>query len=406
MPSAAEPRPEYSEKMPLTASALDQLDEQMADADSRIRQDEHAAALTPDLQQQGGLLFDRVTSSEVPESGDMRANVESFVASKASHSHSHPHSQANNNFSTSSPPSAAFPPPDAALSQILDDASLPMTDYIVDGLTYRSPDTLGTLIEVGPSPGKGLAVFALRDLTPGTLLLSERPLVALNDNGARADPLDGLVNALPPVLKRAYRSLHGYQEVPSPSSPPPTSAAAAAAAAVTGTSPQRKRRAPPPRESLNRRVLYSNGFAIETTTTAVFGLASRINHSCIPNARFKWNAETRRMDFVVLVKLLEGEEVTIDYGHRKGHLKKYYGFECDCGGCTEWGSVSTSEEGSDGVIGDEVEGQDTEVRLVQKDGFWRPVEVAAIAEVDASGMNGEDGGKGDKENAKPDIQGS
>jgi len=39
--------------------------------------------------------------------------------------------------------------------------------------------------------------------------------------------------------------------------------------------------------------------------------------------------------------MLEGEEVTVDYGHRKGYLKRIYGFDCECGGCTEVGTVST-----------------------------------------------------------------
>lgn len=254
-----------------------------------------------------------------------------------------------------------------------------MTDYIVDGTIYRSPDTLNTLITIGPTASKGLAVFALRDLPPHTLLLSERPLIALNDDGARSDPLDGLVNALSPPLKRAYRSLHGFSTFSSSSS--------------TGTSTQKKTAPRLPRESLNRRILYSNGFAIQRTTTAVFEIASRINHSCVPNARFRWDEETGRMDYYTVRKVLEGEEVCIDYGHTKGRLLKYYGFECGCGGCTEWGSVTTttttattrssgdgkSEEGTLEGEPDENDGMEEDVRLVQVDGLWRPVEVAQIA---------------------------
>lgn len=243
-----------------------------------------------------------------------------------------------------------------------------MTDYIVDGTIYRSPDTLNTLITISPTPTKGLAVFALRDLPPHTLLLSERPLIALNDDGARSDPLDGLVNALAPPLKRAYRSLHGFSSTPSRSTTAKKSV---------------------PRESLNRRVLYSNGFAIQRTTTAVFEIASRINHSCVPNARFRWDEEAGRMDYYTVKKVLEGEEVCIDYGHTKGRLLKYYGFECMCGGCTEWGSVTNSTSG-DGKSTEEASGEDDDdgmegvdekedVRLVQADGLWRPVEVAQIA---------------------------
>ena len=52
--------------------------------------------------------------------------------------------------------------------------------------------------------------------------------------------------------------------------------------------------------------------------------------------------------------LLEGEEVTVDYGHKKGALLRMYGFECQCGGCTEWGSgVSTSSSENGEAAGKE-----------------------------------------------------
>lgn len=226
-----------------------------------------------------------------------------------------------------------------------------MADYTVDDTIYRHPETLDILISIVPTPDKGLAVFALRDLAPHTLVLSERPLLVLNDDGARADPLDALVHALAPPLQRAYRALHGFTTAPTT-----------------------------PRESRNRRVLYNNGFAIGRSTTAVFEVASRINHSCVPNARFRWDEAAGRMDYYVVRKVLEGEELCIDYGHTKGRLLKYYGFECACGGCTEWGSVTSSGAASERLLdGSRAEGRDAEVRLVQEDGLWRPVEVAEIA---------------------------
>lgn len=291
----------------------------------------------------------------------------------------------NNNNISSTPPSTHHPLDPSAPIPL-------MTDYTIDGTIYRSPDTLNTLITIGPTPTKGLAVFALRDLPPHTLLLSERPLIALNDNGARTDPLDGLVNALSPPLKRAYRSLHGFSSSSSTSN-------------GTTTTTTTKAKCAPPRESLNRRVLYSNGFAIERTTTAVFEVASRINHSCVPNARFRWDDEARRMDYYTVTKVLEGEEVCIDYGHTKGRLLKYYGFECACGGCTEWGSVTSSGGGGDdggaGVNSASSEGGagagGGEVRLVQVDGLWRPVEVPEIAAaVAAVAVDGD----GDEEKAR------
>ena len=49
-------------------------------------------------------------------------------------------------------------------------------------------------------------------------------------------------------------------------------------------------------------------------------------------------------------KILRGEQITIDYGHSVGKLKRYYGFDCDCGACTPDGSS----------VGEDSEGQMTE----------------------------------------------
>lgn len=196
--------------------------------------------------------------------------------------------------------------------------TLENANYVVGGIVYRSPETVGTLIEVRGSQGKGLGVYALRDVEADDLVLREKPLVEFADNGSRADPLDGLVNGLDPALRKAYRSLHGFTPL------------------AKGV------------ESLNRRVLYSNGFAIGDTTTAILEMGSRFNHSCVPNTQFQWNAEKGMMEYRAGRKILEGEEITIDYGHKRGHLKRYYGFECDCGSCV------TSHE----VLGDAVKAKE------------------------------------------------
>ncbi|RDW62442.1 hypothetical protein BP6252_11875 [Coleophoma cylindrospora] len=176
-------------------------------------------------------------------------------------------------------------------------------EYIVDDIVLRSPETLGILIEVQRSVGKGYGVFATKNIPVGSLILSEAPLVVLIDHGSRVDPLDTAVNALSPARRKAYRRLCSYRHRPS--------------------------------ETLNRSILYSNGFAVGETTTGVFELASRINHSCTPNCAFAWNEELGTMVFKNCCELSQGQELTINYGHHKGHLKKFYGFECDCGSCTE-----------------------------------------------------------------------
>lgn len=177
-------------------------------------------------------------------------------------------------------------------------SAVPPTDAL------RYPDTLNSVIEIRVSEAKGLGVFAINDIEPGTILLCEAPIVTLVDTGSRADPLDVAVNALSPIRKASFRSLHAYSRNKF--------------------------------ESLNRSIVYSNGYSIlNDLATGVFETASRINHSCVPNSQYVWKEGIGRMIFWNRTKLFKGEEVTVNYGHKKNYLKNIYGFECTCGACTD-----------------------------------------------------------------------
>jgi hypothetical protein len=126
-------------------------------------------------------------------------------------------------------------------------------------------------------------------------------MVTLMDTGARADPLDATIAALSSTHRKSFMSLSHYSRNSN--------------------------------ESIHRSIVYSNGYSImEDMATGVFETASRINHSCVPNSSYVWKDKIGRMVFWNQSKLLEGEEVTVDYGHKKAQLKRIYGFECQCGG--------------------------------------------------------------------------
>lgn len=71
--------------------------------------------------------------------------------------------------------------------------------------------------------------------------------------------------------------------------------------------------------------------------SGVFETGSRFNHSCVPNAQFKWipfeNSNTGRMLYWNKVQLFAGDEVTISYGHNRARLRRDYGFDCCCERC-------------------------------------------------------------------------
>jgi len=209
---------------------------------------------------------------------------------------------------------------------------LPPADLLPPPLRY--PETLHTLIEICEAEGKGKGVFALVDIEPGTVLLSEAPLVTLIDTGTRADPLDASIAALPPAQRASYLSLHHFSRNP--------------------------------HESLHRSILYSNGYSIMSDLgTGIFETASRINHSCVPNSAYVWKETAGRMVFWNRFKLLKGEEVCVDYGHRKGQLERIYGFECNCGGCTETGSEGLSSPFSEMSLENKAKGEEVQDRKVE-----------------------------------------
>jgi hypothetical protein len=194
--------------------------------------------------------------------------------------------------------------------------SPPPTPNTIHPPPLRQPETLGTLITIRDSPGRGKGVFALIDIPRRTVLLAESPLVTLIDTGTRADPLDSAVAELSPAARASFFSLHHH---------------------ASGG-----------RESRSRAIVYSNGYSIrDDLATGVFETASRINHSCVPNASYTWVARGKdgvgRMVFWSRDGIRGGEEVLVDYGHRREVLKRIYGFECDCGGCRDEGGGAGDE---------------------------------------------------------------
>lgn len=79
---------------------------------------------------------------------------------------------------------------------------------------------------------------------------------------------------------------------------------------------------------------------MERLSTGVFETASRFNHACMASACYRWEEGMGndgeiggRMKYFSRRDIGAGEEITVDYGHGIKGLKKFYGFECDCGGC-------------------------------------------------------------------------
>lgn len=85
----------------------------------------------------------------------------------------------------------------------------------------------------------------------------------------------------------------------------------------------------------------SNSFNMTAHTSGIFPIASRMNHSCIPNVYHTWNQHINRLTVHALQNIAQGEELlttyipailTWDQRNDDEHLG-HYGFTCDCPAC-------------------------------------------------------------------------
>lgn len=78
----------------------------------------------------------------------------------------------------------------------------------------------------------------------------------------------------------------------------------------------------------------------EADASAIFPIASRINHACIQNAQNTWNEALQRLTIHAVRDIEKGEEITICYlrervnrGARRRALQKSFSFSCTCQIC-------------------------------------------------------------------------
>jgi hypothetical protein len=169
------------------------------------------------------------------------------------------------------------------------------------------------LLEVRPTTDRGLAVFALRKVKAGTLILAEQPLILLSkveENDSTA--IEREYSSLSRPDQKVYLKLFDAEKS---------------------------------RMSRVVSIYYSNCYNIEGFTgtggSAIGALASRINHSCLPNVQFSFHEPTGQMRFFAIKDIPRGKEVTGNYdkvvfegaSRRQAKQMMYYGFHCQCEAC-------------------------------------------------------------------------
>ncbi|KAK7900085.1 hypothetical protein LTR67_003831 [Exophiala xenobiotica] len=171
------------------------------------------------------------------------------------------------------------------------------------------------LLELVSTPDRGQALFTTRKVKAGTLLLSEQPLISLDkDEEDDPDAIERGFSRLRRSEQKAYLKLFDAQKS---------------------------------RMTRVVSIYYSNCYNCDAFKadgrggSAIGALASRINHSCVPNVQFCYNEGTNEMEFRAVRDIPGGKEVYSNYDKavfevktkRRRKQQIYYGFVCKCEAC-------------------------------------------------------------------------
>lgn len=170
---------------------------------------------------------------------------------------------------------------------------------------------------------KGQGLIASRDITEGSCVLCEAPLLfvpgvdftasnivkaSMKLDRMALQVLFGLCSFLSPAQKMVYEEQLGL--------------------AFNDINPRRQR-------------LLAT-FVVNQLGGRIYLKGSRINHSCTPNLEYAWNAKINRGTFYAIHEIKEGDELTISYicganwtKDRRQDALKSWGFICSCPACQD-----------------------------------------------------------------------
>lgn len=174
------------------------------------------------------------------------------------------------------------------------------------------------LLEIRSTEDKGKAIFAIEDIPRGTIILAESPLILATDRASAYQAFIGLT--YPEQV--AYLRLHGMLSASSLDLQDST--------------------LDPPQLEIRCKIVsiwHMNSFA-----GAVLEIASRFNHSCIPNTHMGYQVDDNPeniFEFRVSRDVTAGEELSVAYIHpfmarseRQAQFKGWE-FECTCPACED-----------------------------------------------------------------------
>jgi len=178
------------------------------------------------------------------------------------------------------------------------------------GVSGTNSTFVSDLITIAPAPEKGLGIFSKgKDICAGTLLIAEDPIMVAPSSAHYLE---------------AFQKLTPEQQ-------------AQFAALSEGSKPSWS--------PLLKRIYKANRFAHgkQPGDSCISLVASRMNHSCAPNADFFWSDLTRQNEVYAIFDIRPDQEITISYHDdckalptwvRMYFLESSWGFVCSCRACS------------------------------------------------------------------------
>jgi len=187
--------------------------------------------------------------------------------------------------------------------------------------------------EVKPAPGKGSGMFATKRIPRGTRIIEEEALMVVSEMSFGA--VIPSFAALEPAKRAVFMELAGAKDKEE------VADLADCIAEAMDMDPGTRISMSYEDQAAVQMIFGANSFGIDAETSAIFPLASRMNHSCIPNVYHTWNGNLDRLTVHALRDITPGEELLTTYisailtweqRSDKEHLGNY-GFVCTCPAC-------------------------------------------------------------------------
>jgi SET domain len=202
-------------------------------------------------------------------------------------------------------PSSEVPPTKRLLCRTSDSSGSEIS--MISAYDNSDITLVNKLFDIRSSSAKGLGMFATALITSGTVVLSEAPLVRL-DNGSGPRKVKRAFHRLSEEHQKCYMSLfsiHGLSESLSGSQ---------LISEIEDPAKRARQRKRWKARQKPQKSIYSVWLANCMSAgqgVGVFLEASRINHACIPNAIYMWNQNSGVQEIRAVKQILDGEVYNI-----------------------------------------------------------------------------------------------